>query len=359
MNKRSDIKGRGSHIAPPNRFIEQQKVVDLEQVENDADYLDSLQTIPTEYLPDNSQSVVSENNSPDIVFRYSINPYRGCTHGCSYCYARPTHEYLGFNAGIDFESKIMVKHHAAALLRDFLCRPTWKSETIVMSGVTDPYQPGEREFKITRGCLEVAAEAHQSIGLITKNALIVRDLDLLAPMAAEGTIHANISITTLDQALARVMEPRTSSPAARLQAVRSLSQAGVPVRVMVAPIIPGLNDTEIPAILEAAREAGAQAANYTLLRLPLTVKPVFLEWLERCQELRQGKVEALIRSVRGGKMNESQFGKRMRGSGEIADQIRSMFKLFAKRFGFDSDLPPYNHALFQPPRSSSGQMQLF
>ncbi len=244
------------------------------------------------------------------------------------------------------------------MLRDFLCKPSWQSEVIAMSGVTDPYQPAEREFNITRGCLEVAAEAHQPIGIITKNALITRDIDLLSRMAAESTVHVNISLTTLDQELARVMEPRTSTPAARLKAIEALHSAGVPVRVMVAPIIPGLNDTEIPALLRAAREAGASDANYTILRLPLTVEPVFLEWLERTQASKQDKVLSLIRQVRGGKLNESQFGRRMRGTGEIFEQIRQLFKLFKQRLGF-TDLPAYDATHFTPPRPSSGQLRLF
>ena len=359
MNTRPEAKGRGSQLAPPNRFGVPQPILDLEQVEHDEEFLNSLRTVPTEYLPDDSQSIISENNSPDIGFRYSLNPYRGCSHGCSYCYARTSHEYLGFNAGLDFETKIMVKHDAPKLLRDFLCKPSWRSEVIVMSGVTDCYQPAEREFKLTRSCLEVAAEAHQAIGIITKNALIVRDLDVLSRMAAENVVHTNISITTLDTELARTMEPRTSTPAARLQAIKALSEAGVPVRVVVAPIIPGLNESEIPAILEAAKEAGASTANYTILRLPLTVKPVFLEWLERTQELRSEKVKSLIRQIRGGKLNESQFGKRMRGTGEIAEQIDQMFQVFKKRFRLDGEIPPYDFTRFVPPCPSSGQMRLF
>ena len=278
-------KGRGSHLHLPNRFEAVRTEPDFEQCEHDEELLAELDHCETEYFADQSQTVVSENNSPDISFRYSLNPYRGCSHGCSYCYARPTHEYLGFNAGLDFETRIMVKHDAAALLRAFLARPKWVPETIVMSGVTDCYQPAERRFGITRQCLEVALEARQAIGIITKNALVLRDLDLLREMASMDLVHVSISVTTLDAELARTMEPRTSTPAARLRAIRELSQAGIPVRVMAAPIIPSLNDREIPAILEAAAKAGAKAASYTLLRLPLTVKPVFLEWLERTQPL--------------------------------------------------------------------------
>jgi DNA repair photolyase len=305
------------------------------------------------------QSIVTENASPDIPFRFGLNPYRGCEHGCSYCFARPTHEYLGLNAGLDFETKIFVKENAAGLFRDFLNRPAWAAETIALSGVTDPYQPCERRFGLTRACLEVAAEARQPVSLITKNALVLRDLDLLGPMAAEGVLHVNVSITTLDAGLARSMEPRTSTPNARLRAVRELADAGVPVRVLVAPVIPGLNDAEVPALLAAAKEAGARAAAWQLLRLPLTVAPVFLEWLGREQPGRAGRVEARVRESRGGKLNDPAFGARMRGDGGPARVIGSLFKLFARRHGLDGPLPPHDRTRFRPPRSASGQGWLF
>ena len=348
-------KGRGSQINPPNRFGGPWYEADLEQGEHDTEYLESLRNRPTEYIPDNSKSIVTENNSPDVGFRYSMNPYRGCTHGCAYCYARPGHEYLGWNAGLDFETKILVKEKAPQLFREFLCRKNWQPEVIVMSGVTDCYQPAERAYRLTRGCLEVAAEAQQPISIITKNALLLRDLDILGPLAASNLVHANLSITTLDAKLARSMEPRTSTPAARLRAVKELTEAGVPVRVMVAPVIPGLNDTEIPAILQAAKEAGAQGAGYVLLRLPLTVAPVFREWLERVLPSRRDRIEGRIREARGGKLNDSEFGSRMSGKGEIAQQIGDMFRLFAKRHGLGGDLPPYDCTRFRPP----GQIWLF
>lgn len=229
-------KGRGSHINPPNRFETVRVEADLEHFEGDSEFLaDTGQPIP-EYLSDDSRTVVTENRSPDIPFRFSVNPYRGCAHGCSYCYARPYHEYLGLNAGLDFETKILVKHDAPTLLRAFLARPSWQPEPIVLSGVTDCYQPAEGEFRLTRQCLEVAWEARQPIGIITKNALVVRDLDILQPMAAARLVHVNISVTTMDAALGRIMEPRTSNPAARLRAIRMLADAGVPVRVMVRPL---------------------------------------------------------------------------------------------------------------------------
>jgi len=261
-------KGRGAPINPPPRFEPTHQEADWDQVEYDEEFLAAQSRPRTEYLPDASQSIVSENDSPDIPFRYSLNPYRGCSHGCSYCYARPTHEYLGLSAGLDFETRIFVKHDAARLFRQFLSRPPWKPEPIVLSGVTDPYQPAEREFRITRQCLEVALQSRQPLDIITKNALILRDLDLLRDMADHQVVRVMLSLTTLDADLARAMEPRTSTPAARLAAIRTLAATGVPVQVMVAPVIPGLNDAEIPSLLAAAADAGARTAAYVLLRWP-------------------------------------------------------------------------------------------
>jgi DNA repair photolyase len=356
---RSAPAGRGAHINPPNRFNRVHVEDDLAHCEHDEELLAALDRPPTEYLADNSRTVVTENDSPDISFRFSINPYRGCAHGCSYCYARPTHEYLGLSAGLDFETKVFVKHDAPALLREFLGRPAWQAETIVMSGVTDCYQPAERQFCITRGCLEVLLEARQPVGIITKNALITRDLDFLHEMATLGTVHVAVSVTTLDAELARTMEPRTSTPAARLRAIELLTKAGIPVRLMTAPIIPGLNDREIPALLKAGAEAGAQSAAYTLLRLPLTVKPVFLDWLDRSLPDSRERIERLIRETHGGKLNNSQFGSRMRGTGEIAEQIRRVFQVFAARYHLDGALPEYNRADFRPPKAGNGQLRLF
>jgi DNA repair photolyase len=356
---RSTPAGRGAHINPPNRFDRVHVEDDLAHCEHDEELLAALDRPPTEYLADSSRTVVTENDSPDISFRYSINPYRGCAHGCSYCYARPTHEYLGLSAGLDFETKVFVKHDAPDLLREFLARPAWQAQTIVMSGVTDCYQPAEREFRITRGCLEVLLEARQPVGIITKNALITRDLDILREMAALKAVHVAVSVTTLDTELARTMEPRTSTPAARLRAIAALTEAGVPVRLMTAPIIPGLNDREIPALLKAGAEAGAQSAAYTLVRLPMTVKPVFLDWLDRSLPDSRDRIERLIRETHGGKLNNSQFGQRMRGVGEIAEQIRRIFHVFAARHHLEGDLPDYNRSAFRPPQSASGQMQLF
>lgn len=349
----------GSRIDPPNRFDRFHAERDLEQVEWDAEYLDGLDDRKIEYLTDASRTLVTENDSPDISFRYSVNPYRGCAHGCSYCFARPYHEYLGFSAGLDFETKIVVKHGAPELFRAWLCRKNYTPEVVVFSGVTDCYQPAERKFRLTRGCLEVAAEARQPIGIITKNALVLRDLDLLAEMATERLVHVNVSITTLDAALARDMEPRTSTPAARLRAVSELAAAGVPVRVMVAPIIPGLTDREAPAILDAAAQAGASDARYTLLRLPLTVEPVFREWIRRVRPLQAEKVEGLIRQTRRGKLNRSDWGERFVGTGAIAEQIAKMFETFARRLGLDQGLPAYDCSRFWPPKPRTGQLRLF
>lgn len=349
----------GSNLHPDNRFETVRREYDLEQLEWDTEYLEAKENPRVEYIEDTSQTIVTENDSPDINFRYSINPYRGCQHGCSYCYARPFHEYLGYDAGLDFETKIVIKPNAGDLFREFLTRKSWVPEFIAFSGVTDCYQPAERQFQLTRQCLMVAHEANQPIGIVTKNALVVRDLDLLSEMAARKLAHVSLSITTLDAELARVMEPRTSIPAARLRAIRELSQAGVPVNVMVAPIIPGLNESEIPRILEAAHEEGAVSASYILLRLPLTVEPVFLEWLKRTQPDKHDLVESRVRQTRNGALYNSDYSQRMKGQGIIADQIGQMFKLFRKKHGLDQPLPKLRTDLFRPPATAKGQRTLF
>jgi DNA repair photolyase len=358
-NKRPEVRGRGSQLDPPNRFGGPFHVLELDEVEDDAEYLEGLGRRPTEYIPDRSRSIVAENDSPDVGFRYSINPYRGCQHGCAYCFARPTHEFLGFNAGLDFETKILVKHDAPELFREFLLRPSWRPEPIALAPNTDAYQPGERRFGLTRRCLEVAAEFRQPIALITKNALVLRDLDILGAMAAEGIVQANVSLTTLNAELARAMEPRTSPPASRLRAIRGLAEAGVPVRAFLAPVIPGLTDHEIPEILAAAKEAGARAAAYTMLRLPLTVAPVFLDWLRRRYPERASKVEGRIRAVRGGALNSPRFGDRMAGRGELAEGIGRLFRLFTCRHGLDGGLPPLDCSRFRLPGAKPEQLWLF
>ncbi len=356
---RIPIKRRGSQIAPANRFESIHREPSFEHVEHEDELQVGGRIIPSQFIPDESKSLLTENTSPDIPFRWSINPYRGCEHGCVYCYARPTHEYLGMNAGIDFETKIMVKLRAPDLLRDELARPSWQPEPISMSGVTDCYQPAERKFRLTRGCLEVLLEARQPVTIVTKNSLVLRDLDLLRQMSALNIIHVAVSVTTLDRELAHTMEPRTSPPAERLRAIRELNQAGIPVNVMVAPVVPGLTDSEMPEILRAAKEAGARAAGYIMLRLPLNVLPVFLDWLQRSYPLKQKRVESHIRSMRGGRMNDPNFGTRMRGQGLMADQIENFFDVFTKKYGLDGDLPELDCSKFRPPRSASGQLRMF
>jgi DNA repair photolyase len=350
---RLPLTGRGSQINPPNRFTQ----IDFE---DDPEYQDDDEsTVRTQYFADDSKSIVSENDSPDVPFRYSVNPYRGCQHGCSYCFARPTHEYLDLSAGLDFETKIFVKRNAPALFRDWLARCNYQPEFIAISGVTDCYQPIEKKLCITRQLLEIALEARQPVGIITKNALVTRDLDLLKEMAASNIVRVNVSVTTLDQSLTKVMEPRTSSPAARLRAIEELSDAGVRVGVLVAPIIPALTDHEIPTILKAVKEAGAASAGHVILRLPWSVKPVFLEWLDRTQPDKKAKIESRIRAIRGGKLYESEFGTRMSGTGEFAEQIHRTFALFAKKFGLDAPSVPMDTSQFRRPTPRSGQQWLF
>ncbi len=349
----------GSESNPPNRFQPIRLEADFDHLACDEEHPEAGGDRQIEYLADESRSIVSRNESPDIPFRYSLNPYRGCVHGCSYCYARPTHEYLSFSAGRDFETKIVVKPDAARLFRDFLARPSWKPEPIMFSGVTDCYQPAERHFQLTRACLATALECRQPVRIITKNALIERDLDILREMAARRLIHVFLSITSLDAELARQMEPRTSIPAARLRAVRTLRDAGVPVGVMVAPLIPGLNDETMPAVLEAAQRAGALTATHTLVRLPLAVAPIFAEWLHRAVPQRAERVLGRIRQTHHGKLNENEWGARMTGSGPIAEQIGQLFQLLKRRYRLDQPLPPLTTEDFRPPSSATGQGWLF
>jgi DNA repair photolyase len=358
-NVGTNVVGRAAQAAPPNRFEKIHVESDFEQLLDDDELLAEERRVPTEFLVDQSQSLITSNDSPDVGFTYSANPYRGCEHGCAYCYARPGHEYLGFNAGLDFETRIMVKQRAPELLREELAKPSWRGEFIALSGVTDCYQPAERHFKLTRGLLEVMLEARQASGIITKNALVARDLDLLEPLAKLRLTEVNLSITSLDAELQRTLEPRTSNPQAKLAAMKKLSAAGVPVRVMVAPVIPGLTDHEMPRILEAAAEAGATSAGYTLLRLPLAVRPIFLDWLGRNYATKLEKVKSLIRDTRSGQLNDPKFGSRMRGEGPYAEQIRQTFKVYTKRYGLDRPLPGPDCTQFRPPRPSSGQLSLF
>jgi DNA repair photolyase len=328
---RASIRGRGASWSPANRF--EKLHVDL----NDLDVVDvdfEAEERPrrgTQYFCDGTKSIITRNNSPDVGFETSLNPYRGCEHGCIYCYARPTHEYLGFSAGLDFESKIMVKTNAPELLRAELESPRWQPQTLVMSGVTDPYQPIERKLCITRGCLEVLAKFRNPVAIITKNRLVTRDIDLLEKLVAHNAAAVNISVTSLDSNLQRVLEPRTSSPQARLGAIRQLRSAGIPIGVMVAPIIPGLTDHEVPKILDACANAGAQFASYTIVRLPWAVAPLFEHWLEEHFPDRKEKVLGRIRDLRANRLNNSQWHTRMTGEGIFADQIASMFAVSCRR----------------------------
>src|SRR5438128_80572 len=325
------IRGRGASWSPANRF--EKLHVDL----TDADVVDvDAEARPrsaTGYFRDGTKSVITRNSSPDVGFETSLNPYRGCEHGCIYCYARPTHEYLGFSAGLDFESKIMVKTNAPELLRAELESPRWRPQTLVLSGVTDPYQPIERKLRITRGCLEVLAKFRNPVAIITKNRLVTRDIDLLCELAKYNAVAVNVSVTSLDPGLQRVLEPRTSSPQARLDAIRQLRSAGIPTGVMVAPIIPGLTDHEVPRILDACARAGAQFGGYTIIRLPWAVAPLFEHWLEEHFPDRKEKVLGRIRDMRGNRLNNSQWHTRMTGEGIFAEQIASLFKVGCRRVG--------------------------
>lgn len=338
--------GRGAGIDPPNRFESTSREEDLSQLEFEPPE-ELRRPRRTEFLADDSKSILTTNDSPDVGFDMSVNPYRGCEHGCAYCYARPTHETLGMGAGLDFETKIVVKHAAPKLLREALLKPSYRPQPIAFSGVTDCYQPAERRFRLTRQCLEVLHEFRNPVSIITKNALILRDLDLLAEMAAKSLAQVFLSVTSLESSLQQVLEPRTAPPAARLEAIRRLSAAGVPVGVLVAPVIPGLTDEELPKILAAAAQAGARTAGYVMLRLPLSVRPIFLDWLERHAPLKKDRVESLLREMRGGELNVATFGERMRGEGPYAKQIAGLFRVFTKRYGLDGDLPELDVSRFR------------
>jgi len=349
------IRGRGAAANPPNRF---ERIAYLP----DGEARDPEDPGPlTQILRDATRTIIAHNDSPDVGFDSSINPYRGCEHGCSYCYARPFHEYLGFSAGLDFETKILAKLDAAELLRRELMKPSWIPKPIAMSGVTDPYQPAERRLKITRGCLEVLAEFRNPALLITKNHLVTRDIDHLSELAAHGAVSVNLSITTLRPELQRVMEPRASTPARRLKAVAALAQAGIPVGVIVAPVIPGLTDSEMPAILQAAAAAGARGAGYVILRLPHGVKEIFSDWLERHFPDRKERVLNRLREMRGGKLYDSTYGTRGRGEGAYAEQIGALFQATRKTLGLDRPRPELSTAAFRRPEAPprGGQLGLF
>lgn len=357
------MKGRGAAGNPPNRF---------ERIEYVADPDVRPDRPKTELLRDRSRSIIATNPSPDVGFDASINPYRGCAHGCAYCFARPTHEYLGFSAGLDFETRIVVKEDAPELLAAELAAPRWRPQPLALSGVTDPYQPIERRLCITRRCLQVLAEFRNPVTVITKNRLVARDADLLADLAAGGAAAVFLSIPTIDAALSNALEPRTSTPARRLQAMEALAAAGVPVGVLTAPVIPGLTDHEIPAILNAAAQAGASFAGYVMLRLPLAVAPLFRDWLERHRPDRKGKVLSRIRQMRGGRavrdghaegrLNDARFGARMRGSGPFAELAATMFERSCARAGIGGRAPALDAGAFRVPgryRPNADQLTLW
>ena len=344
-------RGRGAPTNPPNRFepLSYGRDPEWNDLEDPA--------LETQFFKDTSRSIITYNDSPDVGFDASINPYRGCEHGCIYCYARPTHEYLGFSAGLDFESKILVKEDAPELLRRELSSPRWKPQVLAISGVTDSYQPIERRLQLTRRCLQVLAEFRNPVVIITKNQLVMRDVDILRELAQYDAARVFLSVTTLDGSLSRVMEPRASHPARRLAAIEALSQAGVQTGVLVAPVIPGLTDHELPSILAAAAQAGAKAAGYTTLRLPHGVGPLFEQWLEQHFPDRKDKVLHRIRAIRGGKLNDPRFHSRMRGEGLFAEQIRSLFALACRKAGIDGRGPALSTAAFRTP--SHRQLSLF
>ncbi len=341
--------GRGTAENPRNRF---ERIHLVREESGDG-------RTATHYLKDASRSIIARNDSPDIGFDFSINPYRGCEHGCIYCYARPTHEYLGYSSGLDFETRILVKERAPELLRSELLSPRWRPKVLALSGVTDPYQPVEKRLRLTRACLEVLVEFLNPVSLVTKNHLVTRDIGLLKTLAEVNALAVSLSITSLDERLRRVLEPRTSSPSRRLKAVEALAKHGIPVTVLIAPVIPGLTEHEIPEILKEAHSAGAVSARYQLLRLPRSVKGLFADWLERYVPERKKRVLARIRDTRGGDLNDSRFYRRMSGEGNYATQIKALFENSAKRFGlqkatetlstaaFKRDLPTDQLTLFQ------------
>ena len=346
-------KGRGASFNTPNRF----EKTHLEPIDIEVPYNEDEPQIKTSFFKDTSKSILAKNDSPDLQFAYSINPYRGCEHGCIYCYARPSHEYLGFSAGLDFETKIMVKFDAPKLLEEAFQKKTWEPQLIVFSGNTDCYQPVERKLQLTRQCLEVFLKHRNPVGLITKNALILRDIDIFQEMAKLNLVHITISLTSLDPELIRKMEPRTSTPAERLRAIEELASNGIPVGVNAAPIIPGLTDEEVPAILKEAAARGATSAGYVLVRLPGAVKELFVEWVKRELPDRAGKILNRIREARNGELTDARFGSRMKGEGEIADSIISLFRLYARKYKLDRLWTPLSIHHFR--RGSTGQLEIF
>lgn len=349
-------RGRGATFNPANRFRR-----DLRSVEDDGWTQDDdpLPPLATTVTIQQSRTIIARNDSPDIAFDRSINPYQGCEHGCVYCYARPTHAYHDLSPGLDFETRLFAKPDAAKLLRAELAKPGYACEPIALGTNTDPYQPVEREWRITRSVLELLAECEHPFTIVTKSALVERDLDVIAPMAAKRMARVFVSVTTLDKTLARTLEPRAAAPHRRLQAVAALGQAGVPTGVMVAPIIPQMNDKDLEAILEAAAKAGATHAGWVILRLPLEVAPLFRDWLTTHYPLRAQHVMSLVRQIHGGRDYDSTFGKRQTGSGVYAQLIRRRFEVACKRFGLNEDREPLDTSKFRPPNLETPQLDLF
>lgn len=338
------LKGRGAISSDDSRYSELQRenVDDGWQIE--AEY----QPLKTSVSIESPKTIISRNQSPDLPFEQSINPYRGCEHGCIYCYARPSHAYLGLSPGLDFETQLVAKPNAAELLRQELQARNYQCSPISLGANTDPYQPIERQYQITRQIIEVLAEFNHPCSIITKSALVERDIDLLAPMAEKNLVRVNLSITTLDNELCRKLEPRASAPQRRLQAITNLKQAGIPVNVLVAPVIPVLTDTELESIVQAAAQAGAEVADYILVRLPREVTPLFEEWLQQHAPAKAEHVLSHIRESRNGKTNDARFGHRLRGEGIYADMIAKRFQLALRKFNLGSQSPPLCRDLFQP-----------
>ncbi len=354
----SPFRGRGAVSNPAGRF-ERFREEAFDDGWGSAEPPPGPERVPTEVLEDRTKTIIARNDSPDVPFDRSINPYRGCEHGCIYCFARPTHAYLGFSAGLDFETRIMAKPRAAELLRRELRKRDYEPGPLALGSNTDPYQPVERDWRITRQVLEVLREARHPLGIVTKSALVLRDLDLIEPMAREGLASVMVSVTTLDRDLARTMEPRAAAPERRLATVRALAGEGVPVGVLASPMIPGLNDAELDAILEAAAEAGAGWAGYLLLRLPEELSGLFFDWLETHYPARASHVRTLIRETRGGKDYRSAWGERMRGRGAYADLLAGRFRVAARRFGLDRPPPRMRRDLFRPPAAPGAPPSLF
>ena len=347
-------RGRAAGLNPSGRFELQTHHVFDDGWNN----LETLEPFKTEVQVERARSIITRNSSPDIPFDRSINPYRGCEHGCVYCFARPSHAHVGLSAGLDFESKLFTKPDAARLLKRELSKANYQPKSIAIGTNTDPYQPIEKDMRIMRQILEVLAEAKHPVGIVTKSALVLRDIDILSQMARDGLVRVAMSVATIDRKLARAMEPRASTPTKRLEAMRELSDAGIPTSVMLAPVIPGLNDFEIERILDSAHNAGAEQAGYVLLRLPQEVSPIFRDWLLRHYPDRYRHVMSLIRSMRGGKDYDAEFGKRMRGAGPYAWQISRRFDLTCKRLGLTKRLSSPRTDLFVKPEGENVQLSL-